>query len=70
MSSNDTWNIKTIALGDGLNDIPMLERVDYPVLVQTQNSIYDPQIAMPKLIRPDGIGPVRWNKAVLELLNR
>jgi mannosyl-3-phosphoglycerate phosphatase len=63
-------NIKTIALGDSPNDIPMLEKVDFPVCVQKQNGIYDPQIDIPKLIRADGIGPEGWNRAVLELLIR
>jgi len=63
-------NIKTIALGDSPNDIPMLERVDFPIVVQKQDSMYDPQIDMPKLIRADGIGPEGWNKALMELLHR
>ncbi len=63
-------NIKTIALGDSPNDIPMLERVDLPVLVQKQDGTYDPQIDMPRLIRADGIGPAGWNNALVEVLNR
>jgi mannosyl-3-phosphoglycerate phosphatase len=60
--------IKTIALGDSPNDIPMLERVDFPVVVQKEGGIFDPRIDMPKLIRTDGIGPEGWNKAVLEFM--
>lgn len=60
--------IKTIALGDSPNDIPMLERVDFPVLVQKQDGNYDSQIDMSKLIRADGIGPAGWNKAILEVI--
>lgn len=63
-------DIKTIALGDSPNDISMLERVDFPVLVQKQNGMYDPQIDMPKLIRADGIGPDGWNGALIEFLHR
>lgn len=63
-------NIKTIALGDSPNDIPMLERVDWPVLVQKQDGIYDPQIGMPKLVRAEGIGPAGWNKAILDFILR
>ncbi|RPI37091.1 MAG: HAD-IIB family hydrolase [Nitrospiraceae bacterium] len=62
--------IKTIALGDSPNDIPMLERADRPVLVQKQDGVYDPQIDMPKLIRADGIGPEGWNKAILTLFTQ
>lgn len=63
-------NIKTIALGDSPNDIPMLERVDFPVCVQKHDGVYDPQIAMPKLIKADGIGPEGWNKALIEFLHK
>lgn len=60
--------ITTIALGDGLNDLPMLERVDYPVLVQGPDGRHNPRIQVPGLIRADGIGPAGWNRALLELL--
>ena len=63
-------NIRTIALGDSQNDVPMLERVDFPVCVQKHDSKYDPQINMPKLMWAEGIGPEGWNKAVLELLSK
>ncbi len=61
-------NIKTIALGDGPNDIPMLEVVDHPVLVQTEDGTYDLQIDMPNLIRAEGVGPDGWNRVILKLL--
>lgn len=63
-------DIKTIALGDSPNDIPMLEIVDVPVVVQKQGGIYDSDINLPKLIRADGIGPEGWNNAVIEILER
>lgn len=63
-------NIITIALGDSPNDIPMLESVDVPILVQKPDGNYDPHIDMPKLIRADGIGPDGWNRAVIEFLDR
>ena len=63
-------NIKTIALGDSPNDIPMLERVACPILVQKQDGLYDPQVHMSKLIRADGIGPEGWSKALIEFLHR
>ncbi|MBI5666323.1 MAG: HAD-IIB family hydrolase [Nitrospirae bacterium] len=60
--------ITTIAVGDSPNDIPMLERVDYPVIVQKHDGKYDRQIHIPSLIKADGIGPDGWNQAVLKLL--
>jgi len=60
--------IVTMALGDSPVDFPMLERVDYPVLVRNHRGEHDQRIELPKLIRVEGIGPEGWNKAVLMLL--
>lgn len=60
--------IITIAIGDSPNDIPMLKRVDYPIIVQKHDGNYDPRIDIPNLIKADGIGPEGWNKAVLKLI--
>lgn len=59
----------TIAIGDSPNDIPMLEKVNYPVIVQKPDGKYDPRIDIPNLIKADGIGPEGWNKAVLKMLS-
>jgi mannosyl-3-phosphoglycerate phosphatase len=58
----------TVGLGDSPNDAPMLECVDYPVLVRKPDGSHDPRIRTANLIRADGIGPEGWNKAVLEIL--
>jgi mannosyl-3-phosphoglycerate phosphatase family protein len=60
--------IVTMALGDSPVDFPMLEKVDYPVLVRNHTGEHDQRIKLPKLIRVKGIGPEGWNKAVLMLL--
>ncbi len=60
--------IVTIAIGDSPNDITMLEKVEYPIIVQKPDGRYDPQINIPNLIKADGIGPEGWNKAVLNLI--
>ncbi len=60
--------IITIAIGDNTNDIPMFEKVDYPVLVKKPDGSYDSKIDIPKIIKADGIGPEGWNKAVSDLL--
>ncbi|MEW6003568.1 MAG: HAD-IIB family hydrolase [Nitrospirota bacterium] len=59
--------VRTVAIGDSPNDIPMLERVDYPVIVKKSDGNHDFRINIPNLIKADGIGPEGWNKAVLEL---
>jgi mannosyl-3-phosphoglycerate phosphatase len=62
--------IKTIGLGDSLNDLPMLKVVDYPVLVAKPDSGHDLSVKLDNLIFAEGIGPYGWNKAVLELLEK
>jgi mannosyl-3-phosphoglycerate phosphatase family protein len=57
----------SIAIGDSPNDIPMLEKVDYPVIIQKSDGSYDAQIDIPHLTKAGGIGPEGWNKAVLSL---
>ncbi len=59
----------TIGIGDSLNDLPMLQVVDRPVLVRKPGGSYDPDINLPDLIRAPGIGPVGWNTVVLDLLS-
>lgn len=62
--------IETIAIGDGTNDIPMLERVDYPVIVQKHDGSYDSKFKIPRIIKANGIGPEGWNKAVLKIISK
>jgi mannosyl-3-phosphoglycerate phosphatase len=64
-----TEHIKTIALGDSLNDLPMLQAADHPVLVQKPDGSYDPEVKLPNLNLAPGIGPTGWSEAVFELLN-
>jgi mannosyl-3-phosphoglycerate phosphatase len=62
-------DIATIALGDSPVDFPMLERVDYPVLVRNYKGEHDPRITLPNLMKVDGMGPKGWNQALLMLLH-
>jgi len=62
-------DLQTIGLGDSPNDLPMLERVDFPVVI--------PRVSGPVLdLRIDGLqlagspGSRGWNESVLELLER
>ena len=61
--------IKMIGLGDSFNDLPLLQNVDYPVLVQKEDCSYDERIRLPHLIRAEGIGPAGWNRAVIRLID-
>lgn len=58
----------TVGLGDSLNDLPMLNIVDRPILVQKPDGSYDSDVRLPNLLPAHGIGPVGWNWAVLSLL--
>jgi len=68
MYSREIGEIKTVGLGDSLNDLPMLEAVDIPVLVQKQGGVYEREISLQKLIYADGIGPLGWNSEILKIL--
>ncbi|MGH7231707.1 MAG: HAD-IIB family hydrolase [Nitrospiraceae bacterium] len=61
--------LQTIGVGDSLNDLPMLQAVDHPVLVQRPDGSYDANVRLPNLIRAPGIGPAGWNEAILTLLS-
>jgi len=61
--------IKTIAIGDSPNDLPMLSAVDIPVLVQKVGGIWE-GIDIPNLYRVEGIGPEGWARAVEEIIKQ
>jgi mannosyl-3-phosphoglycerate phosphatase len=60
--------VKTIGLGNNLNDLPFLREVDVSVLVKNEDSSYDERVSLPNLIKADGIGPEGWNKEMLKLI--
>ena len=62
--------IKTVALGDSLNDLPMLKVSDYPILVKKPDGSYDPSIMLDNLILAPESGPTGWCEAMLNLLNK
>ncbi len=58
------------ALGDSPNDFPMLERADFPFLIQSRRSYPELQRRLPRLTVTRQSGPRGWNSAVLDLLSR
>jgi mannosyl-3-phosphoglycerate phosphatase len=60
--------ITTIGLGDNLNDLPLLNEVDHPILVRRGDGSYEERVKAPNLIRAEGIGPEGWNEAVIGLI--
>jgi len=72
MYSGNNRRIVTAALGDSENDIEMLQNVDNPVVVQKKDGTYNRQVirSVKECIKADGIGPVGWNRAIIELLSK
>jgi mannosyl-3-phosphoglycerate phosphatase len=62
--------LKTIAVGDSSNDLPMLKAVDYPVLVKKPDGSYDRSVKLDNLILSSGKGPSGWRDALSKLLNK
>lgn len=60
--------IKTIGLGNNLNDLPLLKEVDAPILVKNEDNTYDERVSLPNLIKAGGIGPDGWNREILKLI--
>ncbi len=61
--------VTTIGLGDSQNDLPMLQAVDIPLLVQKPGGQHDASITDAKINKVKGIGPVGWNLAILDILS-
>jgi mannosyl-3-phosphoglycerate phosphatase len=57
-------SVTTVGLGDGFNDLPLLDEVDHPVLIRQENGSYDERINIPGLYKTQGRGPSGWNEAV------
>jgi mannosyl-3-phosphoglycerate phosphatase len=58
--------IRTVGLGNGLNDLPMLSQVDIPNLVQKRDRSWE-DINLPRLRKVQGVGPEGWSKAIAEI---
>lgn len=60
-------HIKTVAIGDSLNDLPMLLAVDIPILVQKPGGVWE-EIGIAHLRKVEGVGPEGWARAVEEII--
>lgn len=61
--------VASIGLGDSLNDLPLLQAVDRPVLIRHEDGSFDSRIAIAGLVKTQSPGPRGWNEAVLQLLS-
>lgn len=59
----------TVGLGDNFNDVPMLELVDYPVLIPNPNTRQPDFSNLPNLIQPGLSGAAGWNDAMSRIMN-
>lgn len=62
--------IATVGIGDSLNDLPMLQVVDMPVLVKGAGGAHDPAVRFEGLALEPGAGPGGWRTAILDILAR
>ena len=58
--------VRSIGLGDSLNDLPLLAAVDVPVVIRSRRSPVP--FGLSGAIRTRTVGPRGWNEAVAELL--
>jgi mannosyl-3-phosphoglycerate phosphatase len=60
------WKIRTVGLGNGLNDLPLLQQVDIPILVQKRDHSWE-DMNLPRLRKVQGVGPEGWSRAIVEI---
>lgn len=61
-------NFFSVGLGDGPIDIPFLEQVDLPMVVQNKEGKHHPAFNAPAFLKVYAAGPTGWNMAVRCLL--
>jgi len=66
---NEFLAIRTIGIGDSLNDLPMLSVVDHPIFLKGGDALLQEALTpIRNLTVVDGKGPRAWKDAVLTLL--
>ena len=68
-AENPDCNFITIGLGDGTNDLPMLEVVDKPVLIRSDHGHAPKCSHIKNLLTTSAPGPAGWNEAVIKLVH-
>ncbi len=68
MKKYQSETLKTIAIGDTLNDVAMLKEADMKILVKRHNDDYDNRVQIDNLIYSPYIGPKGWNHSILDIL--
>jgi mannosyl-3-phosphoglycerate phosphatase len=60
----------SIGLGDSLNDLPLFEAVDHPILVQKPDGSYDPAVKLPRLSFAPAPGPDGFRISIFRLIDQ
>lgn len=60
--------IETVALGDGLVDIPMLERAKWPVIVRRKGGLSEKAVSLKRFLLTEKEGPAGWAEAIMFIL--
>lgn len=60
--------MKTVAIGDSLNDFAMLQAADIAVLVKKHDGSYEDREKIPGVIYSPGIGPSGWNTSIMQII--
>lgn len=68
LSENHRIPVKTIGVGDSLNDLPVLEEVDIPVLIPRPDGTYE-EMNLPNLRRAIFPGSKGWQQSIERVLD-
>jgi mannosyl-3-phosphoglycerate phosphatase len=62
--------IRTIGIGDSLNDVGMLSAVDLPILVARPDGRHEEEVVrrVPHTVKAQGIGPAAWSLTVSRII--
>lgn len=58
----------SIGIGDNLNDFPMLQNVDIPVLVKKKTGVHESCFGLENIYYTQGIGPQGWAEAIFKIV--
>ncbi len=64
----DRGPVTVIGLGDSLNDLPLLQESDLPVLIPRPDGTHESGIGLPGMLLAAKPGPEGWQEAVLSLI--
>ncbi len=58
----------SIGIGDNLNDFPMLQNVDIPILVKKKTGVHESCFDIKNVYYAHGIGPRGWAEAIFKIV--